>query len=354
MKRIGFLYEKICSEENIRLAIRNSSKGKKNKRYIKRILDNEDAVVQKIKQLLTEKSYVLGNYRQRVIFDNSSHKERLITIPRYYPDQIIHWAVIQVIQPVLAQGMYEFSCGSIPGRGGKAVKKYLDRVLKKKVKYVLKIDVRKFFPSINHEKLKEMLAKKIKDRDTLDLLYAIIDSGGQGLPIGFYTSQWLSNFYLQDIDHYIKEVLHVKYYVRYVDDMVLIDTNKRRLKEAKAELDNVLESYGLSLKDNWQIWKIHSRPLDFVGYKFYRNFTRLRKSLFYHLTKVVRDIKHKGLNILRARRYISLIGWCKRIAFKHYYLANIKPIIKKRTAKAYISNYDRRVCAYHNCVNAAA
>ena len=342
MKRKGYLYEQICSEENIRLAIRNSAKGKKNKHYIKRILDNEDAVVLKIRQLLIDKTYDLGKCRRRVIFDNSSRKERVITIPKYYPDQIIHWAVIQVIEPVLTRGMYEFSCGSVPGRGGKAVKKYLDRVLKKKVKYVLKIDVRKFFPSINHDKLKEMLSKKIKDRDTLGLLYAIIDCGGQGLPIGFYTSQWLSNFYLQDIDHYIKEVLHVKYYVRYVDDMVLIDSNKRRLREAKAALAEKLGEYGLSLKDNWQIFKINSRPLDFVGYKYHKNFTLLRKSLFFHLTRVVRDIKHRGLNIHRARRYISLIGWAKRISFKHYYLSFIKPIISKRVAREYISRFDKR------------
>ena len=342
MKRKGYLYEQICSEENIRLAIRNSAKGKKNKHYIKRILDNEDAVVLKIRQLLIDKTYDLGKCRQRVIFDNSSRKERVITIPKYYPDQIIHWAVIQVIQPVLTRGMYEFSCGSVPGRGGKAVKKYLDRVLKKKVKYVLKIDVRKFFPSINHDNLKEMLSKRIKDRDTLELLYAIIDCGGQGLPIGFYTSQWLSNFYLQDIDHYIKEVLHVKYYVRYVDDMVLIDSNKRRLREAKAALAEKLGEYGLSLKDNWQIFKINSRPLDFVGYKYHKNFTLLRKSLFFHLTRVVRDIKHGGLNIYRARRYISLIGWAKRISFKHYYLSFIKPIISKRVAREYISRFDKR------------
>lgn len=339
MKRIGFLYDKICSEDNIRLAIKNSSKGKRNKGYVKRILENEDRVVLQIQKLLMEKSYDFSKTRQRVIYDNSSQKERTITIPKYYPDQIIHWAVIQVIQPVLTRGMYEFNCGSIPGRGGRAVKKYIDKVLKRKVRYVLKIDVRKFFPSVDHAKLKELLARKIKDVDVLDLLGSIIDAGGEGLPIGFYTSQWLSNFYLQEVDHYIKEELHVKYYVRYVDDMVLIDTNKKKLHSARQKLCEYLKSLGLRLKDNWQLWKISSRPLDFVGYRYYRRYTKLRKRLFLHLNKVVRDIKRGGLNILRARRFISLSGWTKRINFKRYYKRKIKPIISKRTAREYIGNY---------------
>lgn len=341
MKRIGFLYNKICSGENIRLAIRNSSKGKTNKRYIKQILENEDRVVLEIQKILIEKSYDFSGTRSRVIYDNSSMKERTITIPRYYPDQIIHWALIQVIQPVLTRGMYEFNCGSIPGRGGRAVKKYVDKALRRKMKYILKLDVKKFFPSVDHAKLKRMLARKIKDRDTLDLLYAIIDAGGEGLPIGFYTSQWLSNFYLQDLDHYIKEELHIKYYVRYVDDMVLIDTNKRKLHRAREKISDYLRLYNLRLKENWQLWRVGSRPLDFVGYRYYGRYIKLRKRLFLHLNRVVREIKAGGLNILRARRFTSLIGWSKRINFKRYYVRKIKPVISKKTATKYIGEYDK-------------
>lgn len=98
-----------------------------------------------------------------------------------------------------------------------------------------------------------LLAKHIKDRYVLNLLNTIVESGGDGLPIGYYTSQWLANFYLQGIDHYIKEELGVKYYVRYVDDMVFFDSNKRRLRHIIPLLTAHMlnEGYGLTLKDNW-------------------------------------------------------------------------------------------------------
>ena len=163
------------------------------------------------------------------------------------------------------------------------------------------------------------------------------------MPIGYYTSQWFSNFYLQEMDHYIKEVLHIKYYARYVDDMVLIGPNKRKLHRAlRALMTYLITDYELEIKDNWQLWRIFSRPLDFVGYRFYEKYTLLRKKILYRLTRTVRRIGRYGLNIQRARRFNSLIGWGKHINFKDYYLERIKPIISKRSAKRYISAYDRR------------
>lgn len=345
MKRIGYLYEQIYSVENIKLAIRNAAKGKHDRGYIRKILNNSDYYANIISESLRTNTYQLSPNRYKTIKDGASQKERNITIPAFYPDQIIQWAVVQVLQPVFMRGMYSYCCGSVPGRGGLKAKKYIKRVQRKKdARYVLKLDIRKFFPSVSHDKLKQLLRKKIKDQNTLNLLSAIIDNGGKGLPIGYYTSQWFSNFYLQEMDHYIKEVLHIKYYVRYVDDMVLIGPNKRKLRKAMHSLMAYLseEGYELELKDNWQLWRIYSRPLDFVGYRFYKSYTLLRKKLLYRLTRTVRRIKRYGLNIQRARRFNSLIGWGAHINFKEYYLARIKPIISKRIAKRYISEYDKR------------
>lgn len=338
MKRIGNLYEKIWDVENIRLAIRNASKGKRNRRYVARVLANEEFYAKQISEMLRTGAYRPRPNRTKVVYDTSSRKERNITIPAFYPDQIVQWATVQVLQPVLSKGMYRYSCGSVPGRGGLAAKKYVEKIRKKKdVRYILKLDIKKFFPSVPHDKLKGLLAKKIKDKEVLDLLGKIIDNGGEGLPIGYYTSQWLSNFYLQEIDHYIKEELQVKYYVRYVDDMVLAGANKRKLRKSFHNLEERLKDYGLSVKGNWQLWKADSRPLDFVGYRFRKYRTTLRKRIFYRLTAVVRKIKEHGLNIRRAMRFTSLIGWCKRISFRGYYLKHIRPLMKKRVAKLYIA-----------------
>lgn len=339
MKRIGFLYEKIWDIDNIRLAIRNASKGKRNRRYVARILEHEELYAQKISEMLRTGAYQPRPNRVKTIYDNSSQKERTITVPAFYPDQIVQWALMQVLQPALTRGMYRYSCGSIPKRGGLAAKKYVERTLKKKdARYVLKLDIRKFFPSVPHDRLKALLAEKIKDRQVLALLDKIIDNGGDGLPIGYYTSQWLSNFYLQEVDHYVKENLGVKHYVRYVDDMVLFGSNKRKLHRAFRELERYLhDEFGLEVKGNWQLWKRDSRLLDFVGYRFARKQTSLRKRIFFRLNAVVQKIKACGLNIRRAMRFTSLMGWCKRVPFRGYYLKNIRPTVKKKRAKLYIA-----------------
>lgn len=340
MKRIGYLYEKIYDIDNIKRAIANASRGKRNRKYVQRILADIDYYALKISRMLQSETYRLSPNRCKTIKDGASQKERNITIPAFYPDQIIQWATIQVVQPIFMKGMYPLNCGSVPGRGGLKAKKYVERVYRRKgSKYTLKLDIRKFFPSVSHDKLKKLLAKKIKDRKVLRLFGAIIDNGGEGLPIGYYASQWLSNFYLQEVDHYIKEVLKVKYYVRYVDDMVLMDSNKRKLHRVRQQLQEYLsrEGYELTIKDNWQLWKTFSRPLDFVGYRFYRGYTLLRQKLFYRLRRVARRIKNEGINIRRAQRYNSLMGWCKCINLKHYYLQVIKPLASQRMAKAYVS-----------------
>lgn len=303
------------------------------------MLCNVDYHAERIANSLKDGTYKLSPNRCKTIKDGASQKERDITIPAFYPDQIIQWALVQVLTPIFMRGMYEHNCGSIPHRGGIAAKRYVEKVLRKpNSNYVLKLDIRKYFPSVSHDKLKELLAKRIKDKQVLKLLSDIIDNGGDGLPIGYYTSQWLSNFYLQEVDHYIKEVLHVKYYVRYVDDMVLLDNDKAKLHRARLELSNYLqrEGYGLTLKENWQLWQVDTRPIDFVGYKLYSSRTLLRRANFNRIKRLIERIKVKGLSIKRTRRYMSYYGWCKNSNFKGYYLLRVKPVISTSNICRYI------------------
>ena len=86
---------------------------------------------------------------------------------------------------------------------------------------------------------------------------------------GNYTSQWFANFYLQDLDHYIKEDLKIPYYIRYMDDMVLFHRNKKELHKARVKIEEFLKNEDLKLKENWQLFKTDSRPIDFLGYKFF-------------------------------------------------------------------------------------
>ena len=117
----------------------------------------------------------------------------------------------------------------------------------------MKLDIKKYYPHIDKDVLKSKFRKKIKDASTLWLIDCIIDSHSEGLPIGNYTSQWWANFYLQDLDHFIKEELHTKYYLRYMDDMTLFSNNKKQLHKARKAISEFIKPMGLTLKENWHI-----------------------------------------------------------------------------------------------------
>lgn len=344
MKRIGNLYEKMCDVEFIKTAINNAAKGKRSRPYIAKILKNIDYYAASLKQRLESGSVELSPNSHCVIYDNSCLKKREITIPRFFPDQVIHWCVIMAIQPVLEKGMYRYCCGSIPNRGGIDAKAFVETAIKDdKMRYAAKLDISKFFNTVKPDILLGMFRRKIKDKKMLDLIGKILNNGGDGLPIGYYTSQWFSNFYLEGLDHYVKEQLHVKYYVRYVDDMVLIDSNKRKLHKAVKAIGEYLQGIGLSLKGNWQVWKLNSRPIDFVGYRFYKNKTLLRKRIFFRLCRRTRKIKKTGYTTVRqAMSMLSLIGWLSHINGCGFYKKNIYPHAPKNKLKRIVSNYDKK------------
>lgn len=295
MKRVGYLYEKMCDLALIKLAIHKAAQGKTRKHYIAKVLANEEKYALRIQKMLLDNEVQLSPNRTIEIYDRSCMKQRLITVPKFFPDQILHWVLMLVIEPILMKGMYRFACGSVPGRGGMEAKKYVERALRDdKVRYVAKLDISKFFNSVKPAILIGMLRRKIKDERVIDLIGKILKNGGDCLPIGYYTSQWFSNFFLEGFDHFVKEVLKIKYYVRYVDDMVLIDTNKRKLRKAIAEIEKYLNDIGLKLKPNYQVWKVHSRPIDFVGFRFYKDKTLLRKKIFFRLCRRVRKIEKTG------------------------------------------------------------
>lgn len=345
MKRTGYIYDKICDIENIKTAIMKASLGKRNKRYVKQIIKNMDICAQLISDMLKDKLYIPSPYTIKKIVDGTSGKERTIYKPRFYPDQIIHWALMLQIQPLLMRGMYAYNCGSVPGRGTshgqKAIRKWLDSDYKG-TKYCLKMDIKKYYPSIDNDILKQAFRKIIKDKDCLWLIDQIIDSS-EGLPIGNFTSQWFANYFLQGVDHYIKEKLQAKYYVRYIDDLVIFDGNKRKLHRIRASIDRYLNKINLKLKENWQIFKVSKRPVDFLGLKFYYEKTTLRKKSALRMRRRAKKVKKKGhLTYIDACAMISYWGWIKRSDSMQFYDKNIKPIINLQQARKVVSKHETR------------
>lgn len=200
-------------------------------------------------------------------------------------------------------------------------------------RYCLKIDIRKFYPSIDHDVLKAIVRRKIKCKDTLDLLDQIIDSS-DGVPIGNYLSQYFANLMLAYFDHWIKEVKRVRYYFRYADDMVFLASTKEELHFLLADIKKYLATLKLSLKGNEQIFPIaenredkHGRGLDFVGFVFYHNQTLMRKSIKQNFCRMAARLNKK--HTISAKDYkqglCSWYGWAKVSNSKHLLKTIIKP-----------------------------
>lgn len=344
VKRYGHLFEKITSYDNLAVAIEEASRGKRKRAGVARVLANKDLYIMKIQDMLLSHGYRPNPVIRRVIRDKI--KQRTIAKPQFYPDQVIQWAAVLVLQPIFLHGMYEYSVGSIPRRGTslgqKAVKKWL-RNDPRHTKYCLKMDIHKFYPSVDTTVLKHKFRRKIKDADTLWLLDLIVDQFDHGLPIGFYSSQWFANFFLQDLDHYIKNDLRVPYLVRNIDDLVMLGPNKKKLHKAEQAIAEYLAAEGLEVKPNWQVFKVNSRPIDFLGVRIYRDHTTLRRRNALKIRRRMAKIRKKpGLNKFDAAGVIAYWGWLKHSNSYNFYMKYMKPACTIKRAKEVISNGNKR------------
>ena len=335
MKRIGYLYEKVFTKENLMLAIKEASKHKKDRTLVDRVLSNPDYYVQEIQK----NPHISGDYKHLVKTDSLSGKTREILEPPFYPDQIIHHAVCQVLEPIFMRGMYKWCCGSVKNKGTLYASKHVRKALitkKSKTTYFVKIDIVKYYPNVNHNILKEKFEKRIKDKKMLSLIYEIIDSVKSGLPIGNYTSQWFANFFLQDYDHYVVEKLtDVTDFTRYADDMLFMGCNKRRLKKNVISAIEYLNSeLGLSVHEEWIIKKVADKKqdkggnggeafIDFCGFRHYRGFTTIRRRIYRRIHRLVIRL-HQEVTLQRAKSFMSYWGYIVNSNSKHFLNKYIK------------------------------
>ena len=304
-KRVGYLYERMFDKEVIRSCIVTGSRGKRKRQDVKEVLSDVDGYTEKVYKLLATETYVPTAPRKIRIFDNSCRKERDIKVVPYYPDGIIQQLAVYAMKDVLMRGMYRWSCASIPGRGNSCAANYVKKHLKedpKGTKYCGKFDIHHYYPTISKQKMMDALRRKIKDEKLLNLVEMIIRSDPDpGISIGFYLNQWLANFFLEPLDHFICTLKGVKYYVRNMDDIVILGGNKKKLHRAREHISRYLETMlGLKLKDNWQIFKTDSRGIDFVGFRFFHGRTILRRRNFQKLRRNARTARR----FLETRRKI--------------------------------------------------
>lgn len=347
MKRKGNLWSSIIDKNNIQQAIYNASKGKRNRATVKKILNNIVHYTNEIQKILIS-GYVASEYAKKKIFDGARQKERIIYRPKFYPDQIIHWCLMQIVEPIFIRGNYIFSCASIRGRGQIYAVKYIQKILKndrKHTKYNLKLDINKFYPSIDKSILKYKFRRIIKDRDTLILLDTIVDSYEEptGVPIGNYTSQFFANYYLQELDHFIKEKLKVPYYIRYMDDILIFGNNKKKIHCAKKEIENFINKEKLTLKKNWRVSKTDTEPIDFIGKRFYRDYITIRDTTFLRLKRRIKKISKKSsINYTDATAVISYHGMLKHTDSYKVRQKYLYPFVDIDKCKEVIQNESRK------------
>jgi RNA-directed DNA polymerase len=264
--------------ENLYEAEQKARKGKAAQYGVQRHDKRRETNIAALHEMLKDKTYRTSPYTTFKIYEP---KEREIFRLPFFPDRIVHHAVMNVLEPIFMSVFTSYSYSCIKGKGIHAAANDVQRALRDvhNTQYCLKLDIRKFYPSVDHDVLKNLLRRKFKDKDLLWILDEIIDSA-PGVPIGNYLSQYFANFYLTGLDHWLKEVKRVKYCFRYADDIVILAGDKPYLHRLLADMREYLgERLKLEIKSNYQIFPVPDRGIDFVGYRFYHGYTLLRKSI---------------------------------------------------------------------------
>ena len=284
MKRKSNLYQNTYKMENILSAFNEVCSNTKNKRKVANYKQYKCIYISRIYNTLKSKNYEVGPY---TIFTIYEPKERRIVSQSIHDKIINHLVARHILYPAILPCLIPENVASRKDKGTKEGLRLAQSFHRKcKIKYssyyILKCDISKFFASINQDILKQKLERKIKDKDALNIVFKIIDSEENGLGIGNMTSQVLAIFYLNDMDHYIKEKLKIKYYVRYQDDFLLFHPSKEYLKECLEKIRIFLEKEKLQLNKKSRLYK-NTNHFIFLGrtqngkYAKYRNLKRKLK-----------------------------------------------------------------------------
>lgn len=312
MKRYNNLFDKIVSLDNLYEADKRARRQKSHRPEVMLFDKNKDNLLLDLQRKLINGEYETSEY---YVFKIYEPKEREIFKLPYYPDRIVHHAIMNIMEPIWVSAFVKGTYSYIRKRGIHKALKDVKFALKDEIntQYCLKLDIRKFYPSIDHDILKTIIRKKIKDKRLLSLLDEIIESA-QGVPIGNYLSQFFANLYLTYLDHWIKEQKKVRYYFRYADDIVILGRDKQELRDLFYNIQDYLNNkLKLNFKDNWQIFKVDSRGIDFVGYRIFHTHTLLRKHIKKNFCKKINKLNKKQ-NLDKdtyKQKICSYIGWIK-------------------------------------------
>lgn len=344
----------MVSPDNIEGAIYSAAKGKRRKREVQAALADIPATVERVKGLLERDEWKPPEIRQgRVYCDGIAGKKRLLVEPDF-TEQIVHHLLIDyIVEPIFKPGFFEWSCGSIPGRGQEAMAKHIMKKVKrggKALKWCAVVDIRKCFQTISTDAIYEAIARKIRDKKVLALVGKILAANkiqlpdgeilAGGVPIGLFTSPWFVNIALAATDHAVKD--HIKIYVRYIDDMLLIHCNKRALKAALADIVQRIGAMGMRLKQAKAVFRFGNGGTDkvrYTGFHFTHKRLCVRDRVFIRARRTGAGIRrklarHERVTAYDAERLISYGGrfrsFGSHAAFPKEVLRGIKFALMRR------------------------
>ena len=274
MKRHGNLFEKIAHMDNLRLAHQKARRRKSWHRAVVRFEQDTEGNLQRIQESLLGKTFTTSPYTIKEIFEP---KRRFIYVLPFAPDRVVQHAIMNVLEPIWDKLMIPTSYACRQGLGGHAgSRKTMEYV--RRYRYCLQGDVSKFYPSMDHETLSNIVRRKIKCRDTLWLLGNIIHSipGGVNVPIGNYTSQWFGNLYLNELDQWLKHQRNIPAYVRYCDDFCLFHDDKSVLRGLAEEIRAFVADRLKMRLSKLNLFPV-AQGVDFIGYRHFPDYILLRK-----------------------------------------------------------------------------
>lgn len=381
------LFNSICSMDNLYRAYQNAKSGKGWYKEVKQIEKRPFYYLAGLQYML--KNHLFKTSEYEIFILNEGKKKRDVYKLPFFPDRIAQWAILQVIEPFLVANMAADTYSAIPGKGiqpivndlrgyyktkrvdGKKKSVWVPSILlsdEENTRYCYKIDLHHYYQSINHEVLKQKFRKVFKDPELLWLLDEIADSintateedlielslSGEievdpntGIPIGNYMSQYSGNFYLSSFDHWVKEELHVKHYYRYMDDVVIFASSKEELHEIHRKVTAYTRDYlHLNIKGNYQIFPTKVRGVDFVGYRFFGEYTLLRKSTAINFKRKMRACRKKMENNIPPTysewcSFNSYKGWLGNCDSYRLFKKYMEPLIE------YMQNYYEREVKDH-------
>lgn len=327
MKRYGNLYPQIVEFKNIYIASRKAQKGKRFRDNVLQFNYNLCTELLKIQQELKDKTYQPGNYRT---FHLRDIKSRLISAAPYR-DRVIHHALCNIIIPIFERTFISDTYANRKGYGThKALRRFTD--FARSSRYILQCDIRKYFPSIDHQILKQLIRQKIKCIDTLWLIDTIIDNSNEqekvihyfsgddlltpvqrphGIPIGNLSSQWLANIFLSGFDHFVKEQLKASKYLRYVDDFALFSDDYEYLKDARVAIEDYLAKLRLKIHPiKSQLFET-KHGASFLGFRVFPELIKVRNVNLHRarkrLKKLQKDYAEGRINLKDIKQ--SLQSW---------------------------------------------